>query len=223
MTQSMNTKLATALFLWSAAHCPITNAASTDTETSPPATTVASKEEQAINMVKAELSKQSSMDATSFKIISAVEHTWPDSSLGCGKPNQMSAQVITNGYVVTIQTNKGTQVVHATDKYAVICERNIILRNHGNVGAPLKNLEDMIARARSDLANKMHTQPTLIRTLNFAPNEWPDTSMGCVVEGEAVEQKAIKGYRIALNYAGRTYVYHTDMTRVRACPPIEAQ
>jgi hypothetical protein len=47
--------------------------------------------------------------------------------------------------------------------------------------------------------------------------------MGCAAEGEAVEQKEIKGYRIALSYRGRTFVYHTDMERVRACPPIEAE
>ena len=104
----------------------------------------------------------------------------------------------------------------------MICERNEKLRNRHEVNTPLRNLDGMIAMARSDLSGKLHVQPELIRMLTFIATEWPDTSMGCVVDGETVEKKSVRGYRIALNYRGRTFVYHTDMNRVRACPPIEA-
>ncbi len=181
------------------------------------------RKQDAINIAKAQLSKQLNLDASTFKVISTTLHTWPDSSLGCRRPGKMAAQVVTTGYIVIIATNVGIHHVHATDKYAVICDRNIPLRNPRSVGLPLKNLDDMIAKARADLAEKLHTQPTLIHTLSFVNTEWPNTSMACAIEGEIVEQKATKGYRIAFSFSGRTYVYHTDMIRVRACPDIETR
>jgi hypothetical protein len=179
--------------------------------------------QRAISIAISELSAHTHLDASTFKVLSTEAHTWPDSSLGCGKKGQMAAQVITQGYIITIKSGAATHVVHATDKYATICERNLPIRNLHAIEVPLRNLDDMIDKARADLADKLHTQPALIRTTNFMATEWPDTSMGCVTEGEAVEQKEIKGYRIALNYRGRTFVYHTDMERVRACPPVEAE
>lgn len=181
------------------------------------------KKQTAINIAKLELAKQQGIDSSTFKIISTEEHIWPDSSLGCGKPGQMSAQVMTPGFVIVIQSSKGTHVLHATDQRAILCERNLMLRPHQDVGSPLRNIEDMIAAARNDLASKLHAQTAMIRTMNFVATEWPDSSMNCPVDGEAIQKQVVKGYRIALNHAGRTYVYHTDMLKVRACPAIEAQ
>ena len=135
----------------------------------------------------------------------------------------MTAQVMTPGYIITFSNSDRKYIVHATEKYAVHCERGVVIRNPRSVGAPLRNLDAMIDKAKADLAEKLRVQPSTIRMLRFTPAEWPDTSMECVVSGEAIEQKVTRGYRIALNHEGRTYVYHTDMERVRACPAIEAE
>ena len=181
------------------------------------------KKQAAIDLARQQLSKQKDIDPYTFKIISVEDYTWPDSSLGCGRNGQMAAQVITPGYIITIQSGKGTHVVHATSKHAVICADNITLRNPHAVNAPLRNLDEMITKARDDLAGRLHANQELIRTVTFIAAEWPDTSMACNIEGETVEHKTTKGYRIALNYRGRTFIYHTDLQHVRPCPAIEAQ
>lgn len=202
---------------------PITTQASDKVGEASAAQENSSKKEAAIDIAKLELAKQRDIDSATLKIISTEEHTWPDSSLGCGKPGQMYTQVLTPGFVVIIQSSKGTHELHATDQRAILCEHKLMLRTRQGVGAPLRNIEDMISTARNDLAGKLHVESSMIRTMNFIATEWPDSSMNCPVEGEAIQKQPLKGYRIALNHAGRTYVYHTDMTRVRACPAIEAQ
>jgi hypothetical protein len=42
-------------------------------------------------------------------------------------------------------------------------------------------------------------------------------------EGEAIKTGPVDGFKLALNYAGRTYTYHTDRQDVRPCPAIEAE
>jgi len=179
--------------------------------------------QRAIHIAINELATHTHLDASTLKVVSTEAHTWPDSSLGCGKKGQMAAQVLTQGYIITIKSGTAMHQVHATDKYAVVCDRNMMLRNSRAIEVPLRNLDNMIEKARADLAHKLNAQPTMIRTVNFIAAEWPDTSMGCVIEGEQAEAKIVKGYRIALNYRGRTFVYHTDMERVRACPPVEGE
>jgi hypothetical protein len=176
--------------------------------------------QRAIDTARKKLVHELKLKADELQLVSAESHTWPNSGLGCAPAGSMTAQVMTPGYVVTFTSPKGQRVVHATERYAVVCERNVRLRNPRTVDIPLKNLDEMIDKARSDLAERLRVQASSIRTLRFTPAEWPDTSMGCVMSDEVVEQKSTRGYRIALSHAGRTYIYHTDMSRVRACPPI---
>ena len=47
-----------------------------------------------------------------------------------------------------------------------------------------------------------------------------ELALSCVVPIETVFGV---GYRLALSASGRTYLYHTDLRSVRACPPLAAQ
>jgi hypothetical protein len=135
----------------------------------------------------------------------------------------MAAQVITNGYEVMLKTTRGNYRVHVADKNAVVCGTATLFRNPRNVGLPLKDMDAKIAVARADLASKLNAPQNQIRTMSFVATEWPDSSMDCAIASEQAAKRTTKGYRIALNYAGRIYTYHTDMERVRACPAIEVE
>jgi hypothetical protein len=95
--------------------------------------------------------------------------------------------------------------------------------NSRNAGLPLRNLNALADVAKEDLAKKLRVPAGSIKTANFSAVTWPDTSMGCAVQGETLEQRATKGYRIALEANGRAYTYHTDLSRVRAWPEIAAE
>lgn len=178
------------------------------------------EQQHAIDVAKSKITKELKIQPEELQLVSVEPHTWSNSGLGCAASGNMKAQVMTPGYIITFKNSNKQIVVHATEKYAVRCDHDIPLRNAHTVGVPLRNLNEMIDKAKSDLAEKLRVQPSTIRTLRFIPAEWPDTSMECVISGESIEQKVTRGYRIALNHSGRTYVYHTDMNRVRACPAI---
>jgi hypothetical protein len=44
------------------------------------------------------------------------------------------------------------------------------------------------------------------------PVDWPDTFLGCPVEGAAAAQVITPGFRVTVEYGGQTFVVHTDMT-----------
>jgi hypothetical protein len=198
-------------------------ATETDSSSSSLSASHSAEQERAIDVAKNKIAKDLKIQTEELQVVSIEPHTWPNSGLGCAAPGSMAAQVITPGYIIKFNAASKKYIVHATDTYAVRCEHDMLLRNPRAVSVPLKNLDAMIDKAKADLAEKLRVQPSTIRMLRFTPMEWPDTSMECVVTGEAIEQKVTRGYRIALNHAGRTYVYHTDMERVRACPAIEAE
>jgi hypothetical protein len=176
----------------------------------------------ATEIARTALAKELSVEAGAIDVISSEPHTWPDSSLGCGKRGSQAAQVLTSGYEVIFKTTHGNYRVHATAKYAVVCGMATQWSKPRGIGIPLKDLNPMIIRAREDLAKKLNVPEADIATLNYEQANWLDTSMDCKVAGEVVEKRATKGYRIALRQAGRVYIYHTDLNRVRPCPAIES-
>jgi hypothetical protein len=44
-------------------------------------------------------------------VVAAEAHAWPDSSLGCPEPGRAYSQIVTAGYLVTIDTADGLQEV----------------------------------------------------------------------------------------------------------------
>jgi hypothetical protein len=181
------------------------------------------KAKAATELARAQLASELQFDVATIEALTTEARTWPDSSLGCGKPGTMAAQVLTNGYEVMLKTTHGNYRVHVADKNAVVCGSATQWRNQRNVGLPLKELNGKIEIARADLAAKLNAPQNQISTMTFVATDWPDSSMDCAVASEQVVKKFTKGYRIALNYSGRIYTYHTDMDRVRACPAIEAE
>jgi len=197
-------------------------AAEASSATSSSSITQSAAKQRAIDTARKKIASELNLKPEEMKLVSVEPHTWPDSGLGCSAPGAMTAQVITPGYIIIFRNANERYVIHATERYAVRCEHNALRNPHG-VDVPLRNLDEMTEKAKDNLAEKLQVQPALIRLLQFTPADWPDTSMNCAVSNEAVEQKVTRGYRIALSHAGRVYVYHTDMVRVRACPTIAAE
>ena len=90
---------------------------------------------KATELARNELARELQMDAATIEAISTEPQTWPDSSLGCGKPGTQAAQVITPGYAVLLKTSRGNYRVHATDKSAVMCGAATQWRNLNRPGA----------------------------------------------------------------------------------------
>ena len=87
---------------------------------------------------------------------------------------------------------------------------------------PLRNLNEMIEKARADLATRLHGKVAEITVAGWKSVNLPARVLHCEVtqgdEGEAT----VPGYRIVLVFRARDYTYHSDTHTVTACPRIEA-
>lgn len=63
---------------------------------------------------------------------------------------------------------------------------------------------------RSDLADRLDVDISLVETQSVREVEWPSAALGCPEPGSAYAQVVTAGYEFTLRAAGETYSYHTD-------------
>lgn len=73
--------------------------------------------------------------------------------------------------------------------------------------------------ARADLADKLSVRPEDIRVVQRVPTQWTSAELECRDPTDSAATK-VAGYKLYLRHRRRTYTYHTDATRVFACPAI---
>lgn len=71
-------------------------------------------------------------------------------------------------------------------------------------------LEDLIAKAKEDLAQRLSIPVTQITLMDAVEVEWSDSSLDCPQPGMEYLQVITPGYRIQLEYAGVPYEYHSN-------------
>ena len=70
---------------------------------------------QPVKLAREDLGKQLNMAVSNIEIVKIEEVEWNDSSLGCPKEGFFYLQVITPGYRVTFQYEKGLYIYHTND------------------------------------------------------------------------------------------------------------
>lgn len=70
-----------------------------------------------------DLAARENVDAGAVRVQLAEYVTWSDASLGCPRPGQFYAQVITEGYRIVLMTESGEYAYHgATGHDPVLCQ-----------------------------------------------------------------------------------------------------
>ncbi|HSM70960.1 MAG TPA: hypothetical protein VK851_05405 [Anaerolineales bacterium] len=76
-----------------------------------------------IETAKADLVQRLSLPPPEINLVTAIEVTWPDSSLGCPQPGVEYAQVLTEGFLINLEANGNIHEYHAdTSGQIVSCE-----------------------------------------------------------------------------------------------------
>jgi hypothetical protein len=86
----------------------------------------------------------------------------------------------------------------------------------------VRNLDEMIEKARADLAMRLGGNPTEITLAGWKSVQLPARVLRCEVEKGEANEPSVAGYRIVLVYKARDYTYHSDTKTVTACPRIAA-
>ncbi len=70
-----------------------------------------------IQLALATASAQLGVPADNLVLVNWADTAWPDSSLGCPEPGKAYAQIVTPGFVVTVDTDDGAAEVQVhTDR-----------------------------------------------------------------------------------------------------------
>jgi hypothetical protein len=182
---------------------------------------ISAQEQQARQRAVQVLASQLKIANGDVAVVQVEPHTWPDSSMGCGRPGTAALTVITDGYIVSLSAQKRQYRVHVAGATAIICDKPQFTRKELRRPASARGLDVMIEQAREDLALRLGTQASQVRLLRTLSRQWPDSSLDCAQPDEAITPGPVAGYRILLQYASRTYTYHTNLKNVRPCPGIE--
>jgi len=88
---------------------------------------------------------------------------------------------------------------------------------------PLRSLNEMIEKARADLAMRLGGTVDEVKLAGWKTVQLPARVLRCeVTQGEPGEP-AVAGFRIVLVYKARDYTYNSDTKTVMACPRIETE
>lgn len=162
--------------------------------------------------------------ASDFTVRSVEPRQWSDSSLGCRQRGMSYLQVITDGYVVKLESRGRLHEVHVAGDNAVTCDGAAIGAPRTPMPTPrATNLDAMERDAIADLAQRLKVNAADIRVTARIPQTWPDATLACsTVAATPQPASPVAGFKLVLRYMDRPYTYHTDVKRVMACPPIEA-
>jgi len=144
------------------------------------------------------LARELNMDPDDVRPVSIQAVKWEDAALGCPRPEESYAQVITPGFRVVFEVD-GTEYELHTDRSGTavrICPRED---------------ESQAAVAVAYLAEQLRVPEDQIEVQSVATYDWPDTSLGCPQPGRAYAQVVTPGYRIMLEVQGDTYDVRMDV------------
>lgn len=182
-------------------------------------------QQQAIDTARTTLAGHTGIPAEHIELLQVHAQTWPDASLGCPQPDQMYAQVVTEGHVVVLKAGNRSYPVHVASGHAVVCESmpGTPRPARREYAISRASLEAMEIQARQDLAGKLGIEPRAVHQIFTEQHDWPDQRLGCPHLDEPEQAQPARGFVIGLEVDARLYRYHTDLERVFACPPIEME
>jgi hypothetical protein len=176
-------------------------------------------EAKAVETARQAISRKLYVAVESLPVLSIEQRSWPNTGLGCATADDATIRIPRNGYAVVLATPVGPRRVHVAGRSARLCDpANTAAGTVQPTSTLPYNLNAMVEHARADLARRLDTPVSTIRLVSFNSAEWLDSTMECAVPYERTQRKRISGYRLQLSHGDRTYMYHTDMTRTRACP-----
>lgn len=75
--------------------------------------------------------------------------------------------------------------------------------------------QDIIDRARADLAQRLGVDNGAIATRSVEQADFPDAALGAPVEDEMSAQMITRGWRVRLNAQGQSYEYRSNGKQLR--------
>jgi hypothetical protein len=165
-----------------------------------------------------DLSRHLNVDSGDISVISLDAVDWPDASLGCPKPGQLHAQVITPGYRIVLQA-AGQQYEYHSDseaKQVVRCQDDQErLQTMQQKSSP----EQAQISAQQDLASRLGIDIDEVVVSRVTEEMFPAGDLGCPCPGcpKSPMTGLVNGQRIILTVGDREYEYRARGMAVLYC------
>ena len=180
-----------------------------------------------VTLVKEDLAQRLSIAVEEIRTVSIKAIDWPDTSLGCPKPNMYYAEVITPGFEIILEA-KGQEYAYHTGRGSYVqCEGQwpveaptVQVTPTGTDWGP--ELVALIDKAKQDLSARAGVSAGDIAVRSVQTVEWRDGSLGCPQPGMNYVMMITPGYLIMLEANGQAYEYHASMNGVVWCKEPEA-
>jgi len=172
-----------------------------------------------VTLVKQDLAQRLNIAVDQIQIVSVKAVDWPDTSLGCPKPNMLYAEVVTPGFEIVLEANGQEYFYHTGGGEFVLCEGGL------PVGAPATpggiglspELAILVDKAEQDLIARAGVSAGDIGVKSVEAVQWRDGSLGCPQPGMNYIMVITPGYLIMLEAKGQVYEYHASLDSVVWC------
>ena len=169
---------------------------------------------EVVAVAREDLAHRLDVGREAIEMISVEAVEWPDASLGCPRPDEMAAQIVTLGFRVVLEA-RGERYEYHTDRgqTALLCEEEPVM-SPPTVLSPIESgLNSLVGSAKEDLAQRLSIKVEQIEVIEAKSVVWPDASLGCPQPGMRYRQVPQDGALIRLRAEGRVYEYHSGGTR----------
>jgi hypothetical protein len=167
------------------------------------------KEQIAIELAVSRVEETEAVDLGTVSNIRVQSVNWPDSSLGCPKPGVHYLQRVVPGYFVSFKAEEKVYTVHVGDDVAVVCDLSIdFLKDRRARTMAIISTQQA---ARAHLAERLKVEPDEIQVTNLKMVTWPDSSLGCELDGQAIGPDAVEGVQISMTCKDKGYEYRTAL------------
>jgi len=160
--------------------------------------TVAPGAQEAVDAAKEFLVIQLGVDEEEIQVVQATAVEWPDACLGIPAMDEMCAQVITPGFVITLEAT-----VDGVGEYFAF--------HTDESGEALRVLPVALVKARQALAEVTGLLLEQIRLVRFEAVDWRDSCLGVVTPGVGCLEVITPGYLIVFEAGGVLFEFHTNL------------
>lgn len=137
-----------------------------------------------------------------------TQKDFKDGCLEIHEPGVMCTDVIVPGYVVDM-TAAGTRYVYHSNMDGTVVKME---QTGPSTGLPVQGQDPIVKAAIEFLASQLQISNETIMLVSKDAVDWPDACLGIHEPGVGCATVITPGYKIVLEYNGKQYVIHTDLT-----------
>ena len=172
-------------------------------------------------LTRDDLVVRQSLEPGQITIVNVAASRWRTPTFDCPEPPRIPGAAEIPGYLVILVASDSVFTYHTDAVSSVrLCKEEPIDAVEPETLLIIDPVAaEMLALVRRALGADLDLPTRRIQLVDIAPIVWPDSSLGCPVDGQSYEEFTIDGYRIVVAAGGSEYIYHSDFDSIVSCEP----